>query len=644
MKPVLLLVTFIFLSLQLLVAQTASHSPEKALADSIFKAGTQKMNTGLYAEAIVLFEKTLPLFQKLNLSNEMGISLHQIATAHYYQSNYAKALDFFNQSRGYYHKASNAYGEAVMLNNMGAVYYYLGNKLKALDLYKQSMAVQKKGGDKKIFAATTQNIGGIYVSIKDYKNGMAYFQQAYQLQLELKDSVSLSQSLNGIGEIYAKQQNYSEAFTCLNQSLAIANKLHNKLKQSEVLYSLGELFNKQKKYREALSYYHLCSEIAQHINNPQYLSNSKIGTGDVLNKMGNPSAAVQSCGEGFRLAEQLGSITLKSEACDCLYQSYKSLGNTPLALRFFEKYTSYKDSLQSQEIASQAQNMEFQKQQLADSVAHARKEYLVQQTHKEEVRKKEQQRNYIIGSLGFLAVIAVGLWSRLNFVRKSREAIQKEKDISENLLLNILPKDIADELKAKGSVEAQHFNAVSILFSDFKSFTQTAEKMSPQRLVEELNACFKAFDRIMETYQIEKIKTIGDAYMAAGGLPNADQQAARNTVSAALEMQDFILHRARENQTLGKPFFEMRIGIHSGPVVAGIVGIKKFQYDVWGDTVNTASRMESNGEPGRVNVSETIYTLLREDPGLVFEHRGAVHAKGKGDIHMYFVTKNDRFV
>ncbi|MDQ1089749.1 adenylate/guanylate cyclase domain-containing protein [Siphonobacter sp. SORGH_AS_1065] len=641
MKSIFLLVVFIILFTENLFAQhpTPTNQPNQVQAESLVKMGEQKMNVGSYAAAIPYFEKSLHLYESLRLPDEAGNSLKQIALAYYYQGNYTKALEFFQKSRYSYQKAKNKVGESKILNNIGAVYYYLGNKLKALELYKQAIEVQKEVGDRKIFAATTQNIGGIYVSIKDYKNGMAYFQQALKLQLELKDSASLSQTLNGIGEIYSRQYNYLEAFRYLNQSLAIANKLDNKVKQLEVLHSLGELFNHQKKYAQALYYYQSSLAISQKINNLQYLSNSKIALGDVFNKTGQSSEAIKSCHEGLITAEKLGSVTLKREACDCLYKSYKSIGNSVLALRFYEKATIYKDSLRSEEIASQAQSMEFQKQQLADSITHARKEYVIQQKHKEEVRKKEQQRNYIFVSLGFLSIVAIGLWSRLNYVRRSKKILQKEKDRSENLLLNILPKEIADELMEKGSVEAQNFSSVAILFSDFKSFTQTAEKMSPQSLVEELNVCFKAFDLIVEKYKIEKIKTIGDAYMAAGGLPNPDQQAAWNTVCAALEMQDFITRRKIDHQFSNNPTFEMRVGIHSGPVVAGVVGVKKFQYDVWGDTVNTASRIESNGEPGKVNVSETIYNLLKDDPTFLFDYRGIINAKGKGDIKMYFVKK-----
>jgi class 3 adenylate cyclase len=206
-------------------------------------------------------------------------------------------------------------------------------------------------------------------------------------------------------------------------------------------------------------------------------------------------------------------------------------------------------------------------------------------------------------------------------------------------LLNILPAEIAEELKTKGEAAARNFDTVSILFTDFKEFTQTSEKMSATALVAEINTCFKAFDDICSEHHIEKIKTIGDAYMAAGGLPVADEHAALNTVLAGLDMAKFIVKRRAERQAEGKLGFEMRVGIHTGPVVAGIVGVKKFQYDVWGDTVNTASRLEGSGEVGKVNVSQNTYELLKHLPTLSFESRGKIQVKGKGEVDMYFVER-----
>ncbi|WP_373495933.1 adenylate/guanylate cyclase domain-containing protein [Aquiflexum sp.] len=217
--------------------------------------------------------------------------------------------------------------------------------------------------------------------------------------------------------------------------------------------------------------------------------------------------------------------------------------------------------------------------------------------------------------------------------------LRAEKKKSDDLLLNILPEEVAEELKAKGSADAKLIDEVTVLFTDFKGFTQLSEKLSPRELVAEINDCFSAFDHIMQKHKIEKIKTIGDAYMAAGGLPTPNQTHAKDVVNAALDIQEYMKNHRVAKQSKGDLFFEIRIGIHTGPVVAGIVGVKKFQYDIWGDTVNTASRMESSGETGKVNISGTTYEEIKEF--FKCSHRGKIAAKGKGEIDMYFVERND---
>ncbi|MCO6483345.1 MAG: hypothetical protein J5I62_11200 [Flavobacteriales bacterium] len=223
---------------------------------------------------------------------------------------------------------------------------------------------------------------------------------------------------------------------------------------------------------------------------------------------------------------------------------------------------------------------------------------------------------------------------------KARTAeLRAEKERSEELLLNILPGEVAQELKEKGQADARLMEQVTVLFTDFKGFTAMSEKIGPRELVADINECFSAFDRIMEKHGVEKIKTIGDAYMAAGGLPVPSATHARDVLRAALEVQEFIAVLKERKLAAGKPFFEVRIGVHSGPVVAGIVGVKKFQYDIWGDTVNTASRMESSGEVGQVNISGATYALVKDDPAFLFTPRGVVEAKGKGGLEMYFVHR-----
>lgn len=259
----------------------------------------------------------------------------------------------------------------------------------------------------------------------------------------------------------------------------------------------------------------------------------------------------------------------------------------------------------------------------------------------------ERQKNLVYASIGIAGIVlllALLFFSLFRAKRKTAKQledknriIEAERHRSDELLLNILPTPIANELKLNGKAKARKFEEVSVLFSDFQNFTRVAELLTPEELVEELDKCFKGFDAIITQHKdIEKIKTIGDAYMCASGLSER-KGVPSGLVKAALEMQRFLEEQKQERISLGKPYFEARIGIHTGPVVAGVVGVKKFAYDIWGDTVNIASRVEANSQIGRVNISETTFNLIKYD--FDCEYRGKVEAKNKGLLDMYFVNK-----
>jgi len=220
-------------------------------------------------------------------------------------------------------------------------------------------------------------------------------------------------------------------------------------------------------------------------------------------------------------------------------------------------------------------------------------------------------------------------------VQERTEELNLEKQKSEKLLLNILPVETADELKRTGKAVPRAYEEVTVLFTDFKDFTQLSEKLSAEHLVRELDTCFGAFDNIMGQFGIEKIKTIGDSYMCVGGLPVPSSTHALDTVHAALAIRDWMKAYQEGRARAGLPYFQIRIGLHSGPLVSGVVGTSKFAYDVWGETVNTAARMESSGEAGCINVSGSTYSRIKNHFRCTY--RGKLPAKNMGDIAMYFV-------
>jgi class 3 adenylate cyclase len=230
-------------------------------------------------------------------------------------------------------------------------------------------------------------------------------------------------------------------------------------------------------------------------------------------------------------------------------------------------------------------------------------------------------------------LIALVLYRRYLFIKSTNRIIEEERNRSDSLLLNILPEETAQELKLNGRVQTKKFESVTVLFTDFKEFTKLAEQVDPEQLIRSIDFYFKEFDKITTKYGLEKIKTIGDSYMCAGGLPLVSSNHARQVAKAAKEMIDLVNEKLLTEDDL--IHFEVRIGIHTGPVVAGIVGMKKWQYDIWGDTVNIASRMESTSHVGKINLSETTYQAIKDE--FPCTYRGEMEVKNRGELKMYYL-------
>ena len=523
----------------------------------------------------------------------------------------------------------------------GVTFEMRGDNPKALRYYLIALDFFDECGDKAGIAGSLNNIGIMYTELGEYELAEEYHEKSLALRLEVNDRKGISASYENLGKVKEELGEYEAAIRLYRKSLRL--KIELEFLPGQVT-SYADIAIAQSKLGQLDSAeFNLIRSVkmARNLGEKFHITTSLIKLGELYILMDRLKGAQVQCKEGLELARQITNRDQQFKACDCLYQAYKSDDKHYQALEYLEMADRLRDSLQEKELMMGMRAMEFNNQLLRDSLVQSEKDLKNKIAFDEEVRKKTRNRNVLLVVLISTLVLTIGFVSRLSFIRKSNKRLEKEKNRSDELLLNILPHEVAEELKQTGISEARDFTNVTVLFTDFQEFTATAVKMTAKELVSEVNICFRAFDEIIERHGIEKIKTIGDAYMAAGGLHGPDTADPATTVLAGLDMQAFVNRRKEEMSKLGRVYFEMRAGIHTGPVVAGIVGVKKFQYDLWGDTVNTASRMESHSDVGKVNISNTTYLQVKDDPRFTFEKRGTTEVKGKGEMTMWFVSPRD---
>jgi class 3 adenylate cyclase len=560
-----------------------------------------------------------------------GLNTQSISLA--VRGDYFKALGHQQKSLGVWKKLNNKEGMASSLANIGKVYEQLSNYPLALDHYLKSLKYAEDLGKTKQIATTLTNIGVLYTNQREYKLAEDYILKGLAAYQKLEDQSGIAACLVELGSIEAAQGKKDTALAYFKSGMAIYEEQGEIHRVAGSLGQIGDIYSATEDYSEALQNYERGLSIYKQTGDRQGISNTTLAIGQVHQRAGDFSLALKWCKRSLKLAADIHILEQQRAACECLYQTNNSLGKHETALRYFEQMEQFEDSIfnaaNTRKMTSLEMQFEFDKKEAARLAEQEKKDAIAEHklTHEKWIRN------------GFIAGFALMLLFAGNFFFQ-RNRIRKEKDRSEELLLNILPEEVAAELKEKGEAETQLIDEVTVLFTDFKGFTTMAEQLSPKDLVKDLNICFSEFDRITQKYNIEKIKTIGDAYMAAGGLPTPNTTHSIDVINAALEMRNFIEEGKANKVAQGLPYFEVRIGVHTGHVVAGIVGVKKFQYDIWGDTVNTSSRMESCGEVGKVNISEATYTLVKDHPKFSFTNRGKIEAKGKGAIKMYFVDSN----
>ncbi|MCS5490887.1 adenylate/guanylate cyclase domain-containing protein [Algoriphagus limi] len=513
---------------------------------------------------------------------------------------------------------------------IGYSYKYKGDLSKALEYFLESLRYAQKSGSMEAQGRSYITIADTYSASENSQNATIYYRKGIDILEQENDSTALGSAVFNAGDEYLKLGKLDSALLFVERAQLIFEKIDFELGQAFCLGNMGMIFaeygdkisseSRINQAIEILEKYQEYYPISDYLN---YLSNIYLEKGDRQSALAYAQRSLELAGK-YGLKDQI------SEANLLLSTIYESLNNSSKALEFYKKHIQYRDSVKNiqavQEMANLRTDYEVSQKQ-------AEVDLLESEATIATLRAKRQTLLLygVLLMLILVALLAIGSFRRFKFEKETKKIIEEEKNRSEELLLNILPEEIADELKVYGKVKAHRFNSATVLFTDFKSFSTMAEIIAPEQLVESIDYYFKEFDAIVEKYGLEKIKTIGDSYMCAGGLPTETARHAFDVVRAGLEMMDFI----KKPKPEGIVQFEMRIGIHTGPIIAGIVGVKKWQYDIWGDTVNIASRMESNSEEGKINISGTTYEIIKDE--FECEYRGSVEIKNRGIWDMYFL-------
>ncbi|MEZ5056393.1 MAG: adenylate/guanylate cyclase domain-containing protein [Saprospiraceae bacterium] len=571
--------------------------------------------------------------------------------------------------------------KAISNNNIGFIFHKTRNYEEALSRFRQvedKMDVGKWVHLPSLFS----NMGVAYFNLGDWKNAEFYFQKALSVLDKNEKDEWEGSLMNLMARVHLRQDDYYQALQYVKRAEYAAEKNKDVQVLEKVYETSAEVYQRLYDFEKSLDYFKRYLKINDSLQLEERLKQQKIVEQQILLERSEKEIrlllaskelqdlAIQQLElekEKLALAsENMELEATKKQQAITLLKREKEIQKTQLLNQELEAKRARQELLLTAERLETAkkdkeiallnekearQRLELAEKEAAEKQKEQQIELLTQEKKINELElagiRSFKRFAYGMGAalLAIIGLILTGfLFARkTNFKLKAQKAeIEQQKDIiseernkSDELLLNILPLATAKELKEKGKAEPKLYDDVSVLFADFTGFTSIAGKMNPDEVVSELNICFEAFDKIIEKYGLEKIKTIGDSYMVAGGVPQSLDGHAEKMVHAGVEMQQYLESRYALKKKEGNDYWRMRVGIHSGPVVAGVIGQKKFAYDIWGDTVNISSRLETACDPGQVNISES--TQSRINGHFKVEPRGAIPVKGKGEMKMYFV-------
>ena len=611
--------------------RVAENKSDTALVNNLLQQSKNHFSDDP-SKAISLAMQAKDLAEKTGFLKGKAYALKNIGLGYYYQGKYLETLEYWNQSLTIFEQLKDNIGVANLLNNIAAIYADQGDDAKGLEYSLKSLKLSEKSGDKLRILSALNTVGSIYYNKKaTWDKALNYLIQALPLCEEIGNKEALGIISENIGEIYFDKKDDAKALNYFEKSI---NALGNTANSSFAYNGIGKLYLREGDFKKALIYHNKALAIAEKLSNKLHMVRSLEGIANVYMSQNDYNSALGYYNQATSIAEGIKSTPNLKDLYREMATAYEKTSDFKNAFKYQTLYAQVKDTLYNIDTDKKLGTLQFdfdiqKKQAQVDLLT---KDKVVQDL---KLRRQKTTRNLLLAGLVVAFIIASIIYRNYRSKIKVNKILDRQNAEIESLILNILPQEVANELQKTGNATPRFYERASVLFTDFKSFSKLADDLSPQEVVTELDACFIAFDGIIEKYKLEKIKTIGDSYMCAGGIPTEDNDHYINIIKAGLEIRDYMHIRNKQRDESGLPAWDIRIGINTGPIVAGVVGRKKYAYDIWGGTVNVASRMESNGEVGRVNISSSTYELIKHKYACT--HRGKIMAKNVGEVDMYFV-------
>jgi adenylate cyclase len=638
----------------------------QALARENWLTGRDALMHGHFAEAVQHYEAALAIYEELGDRASQALTIGTIGIVHFNKTELPQALDHFQRALAIYQDIGDTARVGHMTGNMGNVYYQMGDHALAMEHYRNALHVLKQRGDRKGEAWVMGNLGILLTDTDDYGAALQHYHDALALHEELGSKVGMANAIHSIGTVYGSLSDYPRALEYFLRSLAICEEMGDVDGIARVLGNIGKVHQDMGDAAQAMEFFDRAQALYENMGHHAGVANILVSVGRLKQQEMDHEGALELYRRALQLHENAGKRLSIASSLGHVIDMLMQLKKLDEARELLDRQSTMDldaYGLRSQHAANRATlaehhgDLESAHSSLLEALDIAtkagRRSEMVD--HHLRLRDLAQKRNDFAGYVEHNTAsqqiaeeirgrVATQKLATMESERKM-EGERREREKEKALLYGALPESVANRMLRGDDVSGDHYPSAAVLFLDIVGFTSMSDSLPADQVVQLLEEIFSALDDVVERYGVTKIKTIGDSYMAVAfpvdhELISEDQEPRTDhLVRAAKAALDMLaaLHHLDADAGNQRPL-RVRIGLHCGPVTAGVIGTKRLQYDVWGDTVNVASRMESTSEPGRIQVSGAFAKALESRTGdLSLFTRGKIMVKGKGELETFWL-------